>query len=57
MQQVKRVIVALPVEEYRQLVDIASREVREPDQQAAYYVRAMLNQQPKEASNAGTATG
>lgn len=45
MPQIKRVIVALAADDYRRLADEAAREVWEPDQQAAYYVRAALNQQ------------
>ena len=49
MNQMKRLIVALPIEDYRQLADVAAQEVREPEQQVAYFVRAGLDQrhQPK----------
>lgn len=45
MQQVKRVIVALPVDEYQRLANVAASQVREVDQQAAYYVRRALSRQ------------
>lgn len=49
MEPMKRLIVALPVAEYRRLAAVAAREVREPEQQAVYFVRAALTQQNQEA--------
>jgi hypothetical protein len=42
MQQVKRVIVVLPINEYQRLANVAASQVREVDQQAAFYVRRAL---------------
>lgn len=49
VNQTKRLIVALPLAEYRQLADVAALEVREPEQQATYLIRrALAGQTPKE---------
>jgi hypothetical protein len=41
--KLKSMILALKPEEYQRLADVARRQVREPEQQAAYYVRRALS--------------
>ena len=51
MEKYKRMILALPVDEYAKLADVAQRQTREPEQQAYHYVRRALSRQtttPKE---------
>jgi hypothetical protein len=53
----KRLIVALPEPEYRRLTEIAANQVREPEQQAVYYLRRALQRETnnKTAAPAGAA--
>ncbi|HEV2106808.1 MAG TPA: hypothetical protein VGR16_00945 [Thermomicrobiales bacterium] len=50
VEKYKRMILALPVDEYAKLVDAAQRQTREPEQQAYHYIRRALSRQttPKE---------
>jgi hypothetical protein len=51
VSQFKRLILALSPGEYRQLVDIAHHEVREPEQQASYFIRHALKTATTQKSN------
>ena len=42
-ERVRRFIVALSEEEYQRLAAEAMRDVREPPQQAAYYIKRVLS--------------
>lgn len=53
MEKYKRMIVALPVDEYDKLAEIAHEQTREPEQQVYHYVRRALSRhtlKPKEAA-------
>ena len=43
---VRRFVVSLPSEEYRRLQELAEREERIPEQQAAYLLRRVLTAKP-----------
>lgn len=45
MEKYKRMILALPIDEYQKLVAVATRDTREPEQQAQHYVRRALSRQ------------
>jgi len=45
---VRRVVVSLPMPEYRQLSALAKQEERSVDRQASYELRRMLASRPRE---------
>jgi len=46
VEKYKRMIVALPADEYQKLVAVATRETREPEQQVYHYLKRALSRIP-----------
>lgn len=44
-ERMKRMILALSADEYQLLAEVAATEVREPEQQAVFFVRRALESQ------------
>jgi len=47
MEKYKRMVVALEPHEYEQLIAVATRDTREPEQQVRHYIKRALSRIPK----------